>query len=1035
MKRLILLFLALVSYLAAANGQQSTDSLGSEKKMMRGEIEHYKALFKAQGTASSEERIDVTYYKLDITVTASPQYIKGSVTMNALCRVSSLSWIRLDMTGYYMTMDSVKVNGIPAVFTQSVMTFDVTLDHTYGLGEPMTVVMYYRGSPGYVLGSFTFSSHAGTPWIWSLSEPFGAKDWWPCKDHPGDKADSIDVYVTVNSAYKVGSEGKLVSVTAHKIEGTSTYHWHHHYPISTYLVSVAITNYASFTNYFRYSPTDSMPVLNYILPEDLSTGQANLPRTIGMLDIYSRLFGLYPYIDEKYGHSEFGWGGGMEHQTMTSLGPISDEYVTAHECAHQWFGDMITCKTWPDIWINEGFAEYCTGLYYENRYGKVNYRTYMAARMSSAKLAYGTVYVADSVNLFDGSLVYNKGATVLHMLRRVLGDSGFFHSMWAYANDPALKFGNASTHDFQAVCETVTGRNLGFFFNEWIYGEKYPRYFYTWTAVPSGGGFRVNFSVSQTTGTTNPAFFTMPIDLKVSAPGWDTTVVVWNDSASQVFSFDVSHMPVEVKLDPDDWILKDFVSSLEADRGTMIMLPSIEVGTSKTDSLSLRNRSGVSITILSEESTIPDITVSPDTVTIPPGGDRKFHVTYIPQTPGGQAGYLRFIYSGSGSPVVVYLIVGAFNPPAFDYALPSGWTLLSLPMNVRNPRASALFPSGVGGPYRFTADSGYQPQDSLEGGIGYWMKFPSSGSVRIYGQPVETDTFQVIGGWNLIGSIHTPLLAAAIRSEPPGIIVSPFYGYKGGYRIADTINPGYAYWVKTGDSGVLMVDASVSFGKGASVGDHFSKLGRLIITDARGSSQTLYFGNKQAYVQAALGEMPPLPPEGVFDARFQNGTFVEFSDGSSSRDLDLAISSPVYPLTVGWEAGVYNCKASLVAGDRLIPLSGSGSTVITDPRVTIRLRLGPDDTHVLPSEFALRQNYPNPFNPGTTISFDVPRKSFIGLRVFNTLGEEIAILVNEVLDAGTYEVQFDASKLASGMYFYDLRSGDFHSTKKLVLMR
>ena len=1034
MKRLLSTLLPILCLLASAGAQEPLRSSSDEKMMIRGELEHYKALFGALKTASADGRIDVTYYKLDVKITTTPQYIKGSVTMDALSKVNGLDSIRLDMMNA-LTMDSVKVNGVSVYFAQSTSTVTIALDHSHSSSEAMRVVMYYEGIPGNSgFGSFEFSSHAGTPWVWSLSEPYGAKDWWPCKDHPGDKADSVDIYVTVDSAYKVGSEGKLVSVMNNG-DGTSTHHWHHHYPISTYLISVAITNFASFTHYFKYSPTDSMPVLEYVLPENLAAAQAQLPTIIPILQIYSNLFGLYAFYDEKYGHSQFGWGGGMEHQTMTSVGGF-DEGLIAHECAHQWFGDMITCKTWPDIWLNEGFATYLTGLYYENRYGSASYWSYMNGNIASAKNAIGSISVVDTSNvgsLFDGALVYDKGAVVLHMLRHILGDSVFYHSMWAYAHNPSFRFNVASTADFESVCESVSGTNLKYFFDEWIYGENYPTYSYSWTSEPSVGGYAVHFTVSQTTGTANPAFFAMPLDLKVSSAGWDTTVTVFNDSAAETLSFTVSHQPATVKLDTANWVLKSVLPSLHMSPNSLNMLPSVLIGSSKTDSVTVTNTTGIPITMLSARCDLPDVTVFPDSGTIVPGGAKKFYVTFTPAVAGLRSGHITFSYNSSGSPrSMLITVLGRY--PQFSYDLSEGWSMLSVPVRPGDPRAAVLFPSAIGGPFRFFADSGYKAQDTLRPGIGYWMRFPSAGSLTVSGVSLSAETVSVMKGWNLIGSLGVPLAAGAVESDPPGIVLSHYFGFRGNYFTVDTIHAGIGYWVKTADSGRLILDTAHAFVKAPASQDPLSHLGRLSVVDGRGHAQDLYFGRRPGGVPAPSFELPPAPPAGVFDVRFATGSFAEFSDGKSSREVAISFSSPDPPFTITWDLGGARVQATLVTGQKVIPLTVPGSLVL-DSRSAVRLRLSADESRPLPSVFALRQNYPNPFNPVTTISFDVPGRSFVRLRVFNALGEDIADLVNETREAGTYDVQFDASDLPSGVYFYELRSGGFHATKKLVLMR
>ncbi len=223
---------------------------------------------------------------------------------------------------------------------------------------------------------------------------------------------------------------------------------------------------------------------------------------------------------------------------------------------------MITMRTWPHIWLNEGFATYCVALYREKKYGVAAYWDEVLNDIYPGIVSPtqgGSVYVQDTstvAQVFNTVLVYHKGAAVLHMLRHVLGDSVFFKAMYQYANDPRFRFSTASTEDFQSVCETVSGKSLGYFFSEWIYGERYPTYQYEWGSAPSGPGDSVRVSVYQTTGTSNPTFFQMPIDFRFTGAGMDTTLVVMSNTASQVFSFALPHAPTGFQFDPNNWIVK-----------------------------------------------------------------------------------------------------------------------------------------------------------------------------------------------------------------------------------------------------------------------------------------------------------------------------------------------------------------------------------------------------------------------------------------------------------------------------------------------
>lgn len=499
---------------------------------------------------------DVTYYCLALNITVQPDFIKGKVTITGICR-DNANTLTLDLVNQ-MHIDSVLVNGQNMPFNQKSEWFDISLVRYFKINEVLSVDVFYEGFPiATGFGSFIFDSHSGVPWIHSLSEPYGAKDWWPCKNDPSNKADSADIIITCDSSLNTGSEGTLVSIINNG-DGTSTYHWKERYPIASYLISVAITNYVQFSNWFRYSANDSMEILNYILPEDDSTALQNLPRVANMLAIYSNLYGLYPFIKEKYGHAEISGGSSMEHQTMTSLTSFNED-VLSHELAHQWFGDMITCRTWSDLWLNEGFAQYSSALYRERQYGINSYWIYMNSQLNQAMLSQGAIGIADTSsvsNLFNSYRIYSKGAVVLHMLRHVLGDSIFFRSLHSYANDPKLKYSTATIKDFQSVCEDVSGKSLEYFFQEWMYGDRFPNYNYSWTWRSLGDSSYIILNINQTTIGTAPLFYTMPIDIQITEAGIEKTFTVLNDSQQQTFTIKCPIKPSALLLDPEGWILK-----------------------------------------------------------------------------------------------------------------------------------------------------------------------------------------------------------------------------------------------------------------------------------------------------------------------------------------------------------------------------------------------------------------------------------------------------------------------------------------------
>ncbi|HCY74826.1 MAG TPA: peptidase M1 [Ignavibacteriales bacterium] len=551
MKNLLSFLLILITGLSFAQS--------GREECIEGKIAQFNRLQKfANINYPGDSKYDVKYYKLDISVDHLAHTIKGNITCNAQIVNQNVTEIYYDLTTP-LTVDSVFVNGNAAAFTRGSNTLNISLNTTLNTGDNFTTLVYYHGTPGSSgFGSFEFSSHNGTPAIWTLSEPYGAKDWWPCKDTPADKADSADFWITVNTSLIPASNGKLMAIVNNG-DGTHTYKWKSSYPIAQYLLSMAITNYAEYTNYYHYSPTDSMPINHFLYPENLNSNISQLDKTPGMIEIYSEHFGQYPFLNEKYGHAQFGWGGGMEHQTITSMGGFSDGLIS-HELAHMWYGDAITCKDWHHIWLNEGFATYGEGVIFEDWYGKPGYDNYIANEMNNAKNAVGSIWVQNisSVNeIFNGARSYSKGAVVLHMLRGIVGDSTFFDILRSYTADPSVAYGVATTEDFQAVAENVSGMDLDYFFQEWIYGENYPRYSIVWSSQNvSGNLYDLALKITQTTNS-NPTFFTMPIQFKVNFASGDTIVSVFNDAQVQNFNISVNGMPTSISFDPGNWILKN----------------------------------------------------------------------------------------------------------------------------------------------------------------------------------------------------------------------------------------------------------------------------------------------------------------------------------------------------------------------------------------------------------------------------------------------------------------------------------------------
>lgn len=527
-----------------------------------------------------DEGIDITYYFLDLNITHTPSYLIGKVQINAKAKNANTTDFFFDLQNTF-TVDSVYVNDEKVSFTHADDKISFS-GMSFAQDEEFSSVIYYQGSPGTSgFGSYEVTYHGQGnqyPIIWTLSEPYGASDWFPCKDTPSDKADSSTVWVTADSFYTVVSNGLLQDIVDNG-DGTNTTKWHSKYRIAHYLISIAMTNYQHYTNYFHYTEIDSMPVENYNYPErwdDLR--KAQLDEAITMLEIFSDKYGLYPFIDEKYGHAEYGWGGAMEHQTASSMGAYYD-LIVAHEMAHQWYGDKITCADWQSIWLNEGFATFSEALYREERYGKAQYMDQILKEMGTsgnpytAKGAVGTIYVQDisSVSqIFNGARSYAKAGVVLHMLRGVLGDEKFFETMKTYASYPGLAYDVAVTEDFQAVAEEVSETDLDYFFQEWIYGENYPKYYveYAYEEL-AGNETKITINVDQAANN-NPSFFTMPLQFEIKTSEVDSVFTFFNDQKTQQFEVTVAGNLPTVTFDPDNWIMKDVITVTGLDEAYLL---------------------------------------------------------------------------------------------------------------------------------------------------------------------------------------------------------------------------------------------------------------------------------------------------------------------------------------------------------------------------------------------------------------------------------------------------------------------------------
>ncbi|MCD6366867.1 MAG: T9SS type A sorting domain-containing protein [Bacteroidales bacterium] len=508
-----------------------------------------------KSTLSPDRFFDIYYERIFIKVNPDTLFLQGNISFYFSSEINNLDTLVFDMS------DSLKIDSV--VFRQTSVSYNhqndllfVQLSGVVNQNEKDSATIYYHGFPDTITNnvaiSLNYHGTSNTPIIATLSEPYGEYIWIPCKQDLNDKIDSIDFYIKHPFGYRAASNGVLIGLDT--LGNEITTHWKHRYPIDYYLIAFAVTNYEIYTFYYPVPSTnDSIPIQNFIYPESLGDS-TDILQINDILDLYSSLFINYPFSNEKYGHAQFNWMGGMEHQTMTFVYNFGFELI-AHEFAHQWFGDYITLASWHDIWLNEGFATYCAGLCYEHLLNGQWWPLWKELQISAiTSQPDGSVYCDDttSVNrIFDSRLSYKKGAYVLHMLRWILGDSAFFQGIRNYLNDTTLAYGTALTEDLKGHLEIAGDTSLTEYFNDWYYGQGFPNYTISWAQAQD----TIHFVVDQTPSDNSVSFFEMRLPLQLWQQGNDTIITLNNQTNNQQFTVPVSGQIDSVIFDPDMWLI------------------------------------------------------------------------------------------------------------------------------------------------------------------------------------------------------------------------------------------------------------------------------------------------------------------------------------------------------------------------------------------------------------------------------------------------------------------------------------------------
>ncbi|PWN69169.1 peptidase M1 [Chryseobacterium phosphatilyticum] len=525
------LYLLMLGFLISQQFYGQKTELNIDRKGLKDkEMKSFATKMAAGNINANTLNYDLQYQRMDVTLDPAVNSISGAVTSHFKPN-QAIGSIYFDMNNT-LTVSQVQYHGANLTF-QQLATKEIKIDFPASIPANTldSLTIKYSGVPSPTYSAFLAGSQGGTPIISTLNEPYGAQDWFPTKQSLNDKIEKFDFKITTPQQYSVAANGKLMSESIQN--GQKLTFWRTMYPTPAYLIALSITNFVKLNDTIGNPP---FPFVNYIFPSTNNNNASltNIQWTKQIMNTFENYFGAYPFRNEKYGHMEYINGGGMEHQTMSSMAGWSKTLI-AHELAHQWFGDKVTCGAWNDIWLNEGFATFGEHVAYEKLImSNPEFMSYLSGQIDYITSSTGgSTYVPDasltSVNrIFDSRLSYAKGGYVLRMLKWILGDDIFYQAIKDYHARPALAYNYVRTSDFNASLLQSTGKDFTEFFNDWIYGQGQPTYKIKWKQT----GNQILLNVTQTQSHSSVSFFEMPLPIKVNGTGGQTAYLVLNNNSN-----------------------------------------------------------------------------------------------------------------------------------------------------------------------------------------------------------------------------------------------------------------------------------------------------------------------------------------------------------------------------------------------------------------------------------------------------------------------------------------------------------------------
>ena len=519
--------------------------------------------------AESLHSYNVRHYRLDINLPMTNRSYVAHTGITIKSEVPSLAACSLHFVN--LACDSVKRSGVPLSFTTPTGLLAVTLDSPLPQNDSTVLdIFYHRESTtaerGYFFARPPTITHA---YAMTCTPPKDCRYWMPCWDEPFDKPErGVMLNITVPDTFQVCANGLLDSVTTGS--GRRTYWWSHPYPIATYLINFAASRFASWQHDLIQPNGDTAPSIYFMWPADSAVSVSTFGRIPGIFDFYSdtTMFGPYPF--EKYGqvpgYYSFPWGA-MENQTLTMIHTSwlrnGDDNGMAHEMSHMWWGDMVTCVDFANVWLNEGFATWAECLYNGHMNGRPSFNSYIAGKAGTYFGQHRTrdfpLYNPPPADIYKYEVIYCKGSWILRMLQFVEADTAwenpgiFFQALRAYGD--SFRYGTASTEDFQRINEQFHGQDLDWFFNEWVYDRGYPKYTIAWNKQPLGDSWLVSATLAQHNDTNSARLFHMPYPIRFNCGSESTLVVFHPQDTVAVDTFVLAAEPISLTPDPDNWVL------------------------------------------------------------------------------------------------------------------------------------------------------------------------------------------------------------------------------------------------------------------------------------------------------------------------------------------------------------------------------------------------------------------------------------------------------------------------------------------------